>query len=289
MVAKLTMRRLHAPSADELASLIHARQPAVISGLIDDWPALAKWSLDYLMRRSGHRPVTPVRVAHLERPPWGTAERRPETTLEQYLRGLDEDDGSFALAGPALGGMAPEAVPDLGDLPTLAAATQSVLTPPAERRMYLGGKTFAPMHFHSFEDVVSFQLVGRKRFVLFSPEHSKEMVPTPWYSQFWMSGRVDLSRGMPENGVSSLPHYDVTIEPGEGLFIPIHWWHVVYGIDHFNALARVDWAPHVRYWTRTYPAYVSRVRRAWSRASAASRRVLRRATGRGSAVGRATR
>ena len=45
--------RLHKPSADELRDLVHRSQPAVLTGLLDGWPALERWSDAYLARELG--------------------------------------------------------------------------------------------------------------------------------------------------------------------------------------------------------------------------------------------
>jgi hypothetical protein len=50
--------RLHKPSAEDLLDLVRRSQPAVLSGLLDGWPALQRWDYAYLRRHLGEKPVT---------------------------------------------------------------------------------------------------------------------------------------------------------------------------------------------------------------------------------------
>ena len=50
--------RLHKPTPSELLDLVRRAQPAVLTGLLDDWPALARWTDAYLLRRLGDARVT---------------------------------------------------------------------------------------------------------------------------------------------------------------------------------------------------------------------------------------
>ena len=45
-------RRLHAPTAEQLLELVHGSTPAVLTGLLDGWPALRRWDQAYLTKVS---------------------------------------------------------------------------------------------------------------------------------------------------------------------------------------------------------------------------------------------
>ena len=51
-------RRLHRPTEEQLLELVSRSEPAVISGMLDDWPALELWDDAYLASKLGHLPVT---------------------------------------------------------------------------------------------------------------------------------------------------------------------------------------------------------------------------------------
>lgn len=50
--------RLHNPSREQLLEQVRRSEPAVISGAMEGWPALSRWSDEYLVQRLGDRPVS---------------------------------------------------------------------------------------------------------------------------------------------------------------------------------------------------------------------------------------
>ena len=50
--------RLHKPTAEDLLDLVKRSAPAVLTGLLDGWPAVERWDHDYLRRHLGDRSVT---------------------------------------------------------------------------------------------------------------------------------------------------------------------------------------------------------------------------------------
>ena len=49
--------RLHRPTPEDLLDLVRRSQPAVLTGLLDDWPALERWTDAYLADSLGHADV----------------------------------------------------------------------------------------------------------------------------------------------------------------------------------------------------------------------------------------
>jgi hypothetical protein len=68
------------------------------------------------------------------------------------------------------------------------------------------------------------QIVGRKRFVLFSPEDSA----------FLYGGEFDLDAPDFEQRplLGRATAFECVLEPGEMLFLPGQWWHYVVGLDN---------------------------------------------------------
>jgi hypothetical protein len=50
--------RIHKPTPNQLLDLVRRSQPAVLTGLLDDWPAMERWTDEYILRELGHLPVT---------------------------------------------------------------------------------------------------------------------------------------------------------------------------------------------------------------------------------------
>ncbi|EOD21157.1 hypothetical protein EMIHUDRAFT_117345 [Emiliania huxleyi CCMP1516] len=57
--------RLHRPNASQLLALVRDSQPAVLTGLLDGWPATRKWTDEYLAAALGERRVALSRIQYL--------------------------------------------------------------------------------------------------------------------------------------------------------------------------------------------------------------------------------
>ena len=71
--------RLHRPTAEELFAQVKRSEPAVLSGLMDGWPALERWTDEYLVARlGGVNVVTSVAEGRFDTPEaparWGVAD-----------------------------------------------------------------------------------------------------------------------------------------------------------------------------------------------------------------------
>lgn len=87
--------------------------------------------------------------------------------------------------------------------------------------------TRSKLHFDRDENVFC-QLHGQKRFHFISPKHTRDLYPTNigWgdgYSQVDLES-PDLERYPHFSGV---PIDEVTVEPGDMLYVPSGWWHDV--------------------------------------------------------------
>jgi lysine-specific demethylase 8/hypoxia-inducible factor 1-alpha inhibitor (HIF hydroxylase) len=99
-----------------------------------------------------------------------------------------------------------------------------------------------PLHYDSHDGTL-LQLAGRKRVVLFSPLHSDDLYPfpflgdglAPWISQVYIE-QPDFTR-YPGLARALAAAIELTLEPGELLFIPTNWWHEVSVLDGEYALS----------------------------------------------------
>ena len=71
--------RLHRPTAEELFAQVKRSEPAVLTGLMDGWPALERWTDEYLVARlGGVNVVTSVTEGTFDTPEaparWGVAD-----------------------------------------------------------------------------------------------------------------------------------------------------------------------------------------------------------------------
>ncbi len=217
------LRTVHAPTPREFAEISAGRQPVVLTGLTDSWPAMTHWrDLDYLRACVGEE-VVPVEVY-----PDGDTGRHA-SYISRNMRVNEFFDGMAPHPGrPALFLIVPLA----GHLPRLLddIVAPSIL-PKVTRTIWLyGDRTFSNLHFHPFQHSLACQVVGRKRFGLYPPEETPHLYPRHWLSKWYEFTRierfnpVDLDR-YPR--VRRARGVEVTLEPGMSLFIPRHWWHWV--------------------------------------------------------------
>jgi hypothetical protein len=211
-------RTVHAPGPRELADIVAGAEPVVITGLTDAWPALARWrDLDYLRARVGDE-QHPVELY-----PGGDTACHASYVYRR-MRVRDFFDGMT----PAPGRPAMYLI-----IPLPRALHDDVSAPPflgdVRRAIWLfGDRTSSNLHFHPFQHSLACQVLGRKRFGLYPPEETAHLYPSHWLSKWFEFTRVDR---FPTVDLARWPRVahaqglEVTIGPGEALFIPRHWWH----------------------------------------------------------------
>lgn len=93
--------------------------------------------------------------------------------------------------------------------------------------MFFGGKnTEVRMHFDiDMSNVLHTQFVGRKRFFLFSQENNAHLYKTPFNTYSIADFKSPDYSKFP--GLQYAQGYDVTLNPGESLFMPSGYWHYI--------------------------------------------------------------
>lgn len=224
------VERRHRLSQDEfLQNYYTTNRPVVITGMMDDWAAMKKWTPAYLRERYGHLTVE-VQANR-------NADRNYETNMQLLKR-----DMLFA---------------DFLDLITAAGATNDVYMTanntsknsetlqemwddidglpeyldtnrPERGFLWIGPTgTITPLH-HDLTNNFMAQVVGRKHVKIISACHAAYVYNhLHCYSEVDMTD-IDYERFPLMRDAKVL---DVTLEPGEVLFLPIGCWHYVRGLD----------------------------------------------------------
>jgi hypothetical protein len=223
------------------------RRPVVLPGLCRDWPALERWNLGYLRGVPTERDV-PVDVY----------ERGDFFEIGGVLGHRKRKELPFGdyLAPPAPGAVTRYYAPDLElsrYFPGLAADVTVPAILPAEARprlfLFAGHDAVTAGHFHPFTHALTCQVTGRKRVVVYPPEDSRALYPNPWFSPAFHWSRVDLLR--PD--LRRFPRFaeargmECTLEPGDALFIPVHFWHWTRGFD-FSVSLLVSFEARLASW-----------------------------------------
>ena len=218
-----------------------ANWPALLAGEMAGWPALSRWTPDYLREKVGASPVQ-IQVdrnadtdfernmdAHSASMPFDAfidSITRPGAGNDRYLTAYNSAANQEALAPLHA---------DLGFVPKL-------LRPDAERPyglLWIGpAGTFTPLH-HDLTNNLLLQITGRKRILMVPPTETPRL-----YNDHHVYSRVgDLSQ---TGIVAQFPKLDglrvheVILNPGEALFIPIGWWHQVTSLDFSVTITHTD-------------------------------------------------
>ncbi len=199
-----------------------ANRPLLVRGLTRDWPAATRWSFEAWRSELAELPLE----VEVERDPKNhSLGRFVQTTLGAFLAGMrtdddaPDDDSQYAVARnfnarhPAWQRLLADLAPD----PALFDPARAV----GGTSLWIGPRgTQTPLH-HDSTNILFCQFVGRKRFHLVAP-----YVTELWshLDSFYVVG--DLAT-VPDG----TPIFDVTLGPGDALFIPAGWFHRVQALD----------------------------------------------------------
>lgn len=210
--------------ADFHSHFLRPRRPVVLADLPVSWPALHKWTPQYLSDRYGARPVNvydasfaaPGRhyMASLQTMPFGEFLQAILTTprdLRMFLYNLARE--------------IPELLDDIR-FPDLAEgfSRRFVFT-------FFGCRgSVTPIHYDiDYSHVFYTALCGRRRVILFPASESARLYRHPFTVRSYIdANRPDFAR-FP--ALRKARGCAVTVQPGETLFIPSGWWHEVSYVD----------------------------------------------------------
>jgi jumonji domain-containing protein 7 len=167
--------------------------------------------------------------------------RKQEMSLATYLDLISapSDAGAerYYLAERSLKKDLPELVGDI-EVPPFVDRTEIMTAV-----IFLGRDTASGIHYHRSSEALLCQVVGKKRVALFAPDQADHLYATTSnHAGLRNSFDVDTRR-FPKAAMAQ--PMECVLEPGDALFIPIHWWHGVEGAG-FNTSVTFFWRTRVR-------------------------------------------
>ena len=215
-----------AVTADQLLQASNGlREPVLLRDDCGDTIAGTTWSLDYLFETQAETVVEAEFYPDADRRKPYDVVSLPLSELRDKMR---SDPTKWYLAEKQLdelfGSVAAE-LPRVSSLPGHAAHVM--------RLVFFGTDTQSATHFHVRDQAILRHLRGKKRVILTGPECSGELATNSPFG-----GRPQFSTHGPEHGADALAAFtelcgdnafQVDLEPGDSLFIPVHWWHWVEG------------------------------------------------------------
>ena len=241
--------RRRRPSAHEFLVEFYARnRPVVLEGALDQWPALLRWTPEYLASRCGDAIVDIMDGREDGGHHQHYVKGRPRAVrLRDYVE-MVRSSGStnrFYLV----------ATNDFLQRPEVASLWEDIGPLPGfldESRRLQGGSfwfgpagTITPLH-HDTLNIWFVQVAGRKTFTLFPPTQTHLL-----YNDLNLFSEVDVE----QPDFDRFPRYAratplvVTLEPGQTLFLPVGWWHHVRALDVSISLSFTNFAfPNTYQW-----------------------------------------
>jgi hypothetical protein len=224
------VERKHCLSQDEfLQNYYSTNRPVVITGMMKGWTALQKWTPAYLRECYGHLTVE-VQANR-------NADRNYETNMQLLKRdmlfaefihlitsaGATNDVYMTANNASRNSATLKELWNDIDGLPEYLDPNR-----PEKGFLWIGpAGTITPLH-HDLTNNFMAQVLGRKHVKIISACHSAYVYNhLHCYSQVDMTD-IDYDRFPLMRQAKVL---DVTLEPGEILFLPVGCWHYVRGLD----------------------------------------------------------
>lgn len=224
-----------------------ANRPVKLTGLVDHWPALSKWSLDYFEEKVGDA-VVEIQGQRGKSASYEsdkeTHKRRVKLTDVLDLLRRDEPSNDYYIT----------AYNDTLNKQTLAPLWEdlgpvSLLQPSGgnDGFFWLGpAGTLTPFH-HDLTNNLLVQVEGRKHV---------RMVPS-WEVARMKNALHCFSELSPEDfakGADELPPMlETVIDKGEAIFLPIGWWHHVTALDRSISMSFTNFAANNEF-TGGYPA-----------------------------------
>jgi hypothetical protein len=222
------VRREKLSGQEFLAQYYSTNRPVIITGMLDNWPALHKWGCDYFRQTLAGREVEVQfgreadgdyeknSIAHKRKMAFGEyidrVERGPSNDF--YMTANNDSANRAALS---------ELWQDILPLP-------EYLNPhaPGAGFLWFGpAGTITPLH-HDLTNNFMAQVIGRKKIKLISVAETARLYNSRHCFSEIDLGQPDLARFPAFQGV---PVAECILQPGEILFLPVGWWHYVEGLD----------------------------------------------------------
>ena len=226
-------------AADFKKNYYDAMKPLVIKGLAKEWPAYTKWNWDYFKNLVGDKRVGLYNNVKSDAyTPINTAD--DYKTFGEYIDMIKKGPAAWRIFLFNIFDHAPELVKDFTWPDHLMKGFVKKYP-----MLFTGGATsITHMHFDiDLSHILHTQFAGRKRVLLFPHEEQYKLYRKPFevlsvadFSNYYDPANSKLDqKAFPATTLAE--GYDLTLEPGDTLFMPAGYWHHMEYLDSGFAMS----------------------------------------------------
>ncbi len=226
-------RRANLSTEEFMKEYVYPNRPVIVTDALRQWKAVGRWTPEFFKREFGDMNLALNKVAWSKEN--GGADASMASFVDRVLASTDENPAPY-LRNQNLCELFPSLMQDVSPMPGYSfpnwlpesysfKSLQRVFHEHSEIQFYFGGTggAFPVLHY----DVLAshaylFQIYGRKKFIVFSPDQTKYLYLKPRnFSQVNVE-KPDLEK-FPLFKQAKAATF--VLEPGEFLFVPSKWWH----------------------------------------------------------------
>lgn len=224
-----TIPTVRCPSLEHFRHHYLIPQKAVIlEGVIDHWPCMNKWSVEYIQKVAGCRTVPVELGSRYTDAEWSQSLMTVNEFINNYI--LDQPARRGYLAQHQLFEQIRELKEDIGipDYCCLGEGDEDDITINA---WFGPAGTVSPLHQDPQQNLLA-QIVGKKYLRIYSVSETERLYPHD-SSLLHNTSQVDVESPDTDKfpDFEEAVYQECVLCPGQILFIPVKWWHYVKALD----------------------------------------------------------